>query len=82
MRRGLRLYTSSASETRIQPHSPTYSALRKNQRTEVAAKRMLILQEVRYVIECVICDRNFEGLVLGCVEADFFAIKYSLESSW
>jgi len=32
---------------------------------------MLILQEVRYVIERVICDRNFEGLVLGCIEADF-----------
>ena len=24
-----------------------------------------------YVIESVICDPNFEGLVLGCIEADF-----------
>ena len=30
-----------------------------------------ILQEARYVIESVICDPNFEGLVLGCIEADF-----------
>merc|ERR1719161_2828280 len=29
------------------------------------------LQEARYVIESVICDPNFEGLVLGCIEADF-----------
>ena len=71
MSRGLRLYASSASKTRIQPHSPTYPALRKNQRTEVAARRMLILQEVRSVIDSVIRDRNFEGLVLGCIEADF-----------
>ena len=30
------------------------------------------LQEARYVIESVICDPNFEGLVLGCIEADFY----------
>ena len=30
-----------------------------------------LLQEARYVIESVICDPNFEGLVLGCIEADF-----------
>ena len=29
------------------------------------------LQEARYVIESVICDPNFEGLVLGSIEADF-----------
>ena len=30
-----------------------------------------LLQEARYVIESVICDPNFEGLILGCIEADF-----------
>ena len=30
-----------------------------------------MLQEARYVIESVIGDPNFEGLVLGCIEADF-----------
>ena len=29
------------------------------------------LQETRYVNENVIGDPNFEGLVLGCIEADF-----------
>jgi len=29
------------------------------------------IQEARYVIKSVICDPNFEGLVLGCIEADF-----------
>ena len=27
------------------------------------------LQEARYVIESVICDPNFEGLVLGCMDS-------------
>ena len=29
------------------------------------------LQDARYVIKSVICDPNFERLVLGCIEADF-----------
>ena len=36
-----------------------------------AAAQLIALQEARYVIESVICDPNFEGLVLGCIEADF-----------
>ena len=31
----------------------------------------LRLQDARYVIKSVICDPNFERLVLGCIEADF-----------
>ena len=31
----------------------------------------LPLQDARYVIKSVICDPNFERLVLGCIEADF-----------
>ena len=29
------------------------------------------LQDARYVIKSVICDPNFERLVLGCIEAKF-----------
>ena len=29
------------------------------------------LQDARYVIKSVICDPNFERLVLGCIEANF-----------
>ena len=29
------------------------------------------LQDAQYVIKSVICDTNFERLVLGCIEANF-----------
>ena len=29
------------------------------------------LPDARYVIKSVICDSDFERLVLGCIEADF-----------
>ena len=29
----------------------------------------MLLQEARDVIESVVCDPNFEGLVLGCVDS-------------
>ena len=31
----------------------------------------VLLQDARYVIKSVICDPNFERLVLGCIEAKF-----------
>ena len=33
------------------------------------------VQDAQYVIKSVICDPNFERLVLGSIEADFMQIK-------
>ena len=40
-------------------------------RRAVVRPRCAELQDARYVIKSVICDPNFERLVLGCIEADF-----------
>ena len=41
------------------------------QRVALGRHRVADLQDARYVIKSVICDPNFERLVLGCIESDF-----------
>ena len=48
------------------PRGSRRPALRINS----ARSDAFILQDARYVIKSVICDPNFEGLVLGCIDAN------------
>ena len=49
-------------------YSEEVSHMEENRRGESVLEE---LQDARYVIKSVICDPNFERLVLGCIEADF-----------
>ena len=42
---------------------------------------IMLVQDARYVIKSVICDPNFERLVLGCIDADLVNTRWTHESS-
>ena len=46
-------------------------AKRERREAEEAKKTRWFLQDAQYVIKSVICNPNFERLILGCIEADF-----------
>ena len=55
-----------ASDTRVEYPSVACTKVQKRKQP-----RMSPVQDARYVIKSVICDPNFERLVLGCIDAKF-----------
>ena len=55
----------------VRKNAWTPRAWRAVKETAIGMDKSSKLQDARYVIKTVICDPNFERLVLGCIEADF-----------